>query len=60
MPAHELRPLIVTTLLIAIALFARGMAAGEQSLTFQNFCEQLVRAEANAKAAPYSPCMPPQ
>lgn len=59
MPPHELRPLIAATLLMAVALAVRGVPAGEPSLTFQNVCEQLLRAEPNATAPAYSPCMPP-
>lgn len=59
MPPHELRPLIAATVLIAVALAVRGVQAGEPSLTFQNVCEQLLRAEPNATAPAYSPCMPP-
>lgn len=60
MPAQELRPLIVATFLIAIALFARGLPAGERRLTFQGFCQQFLTAEPSATALTYPPCMPPQ
>lgn len=60
MAPHELRPLIVATLLMAVVLAARGIPAGGRSLTFQGVCEQVLRMEPDATALAYPPCMPPQ
>lgn len=60
MTVHELRPLIVATILLTVALIARGIPAREQTLTLHTFCEQLLREQSGAKAIVYSPCVPPQ